>query len=191
MALEIPEFAGTAWDEITLGGVHFGGLAAVSGDAFKRKIDARRAAGQDGARIVDRGYDLVDLTITLTAWEPEHAAQLQRLVALLAPRGTRGRGLAVEVQHPALAFAGISRIYVTGASLPSPSGGTLTWTIKASEFRDPPPARQGRAATRTAQAAPQTSTATDLDPRLQQVIAQNPIPAPSQAGAAAPPARGG
>lgn len=191
MALEIPEYSQGAWDQIQIGGVVFGGLAAVSGDAFRRKVDARRAAGQDGARIVDQGYDLVDLTITLTAWEPEHADQLQRLVALLAPRGARGRGLAVDVHHPALAFAGISRIYVTGASLPTPSGGTLTWTIKATEFRDPPPARQRRSVTRGASAASQTTAPNDLDPRLQQVISQNPIPAPSQSGAAAAPARGG
>ena len=61
-ALVIPhEAGGEAWDTLTLGGVRFGGLAVVSGDAFKKKIDKRRAAGADGARIVDKGFDLVEL----------------------------------------------------------------------------------------------------------------------------------
>lgn len=189
MALEIPEYARASWDQITLGGVAFGGLAAVSGDAFKRKIDARRAPGSDGARLVDKGYDLVDLTITLTAWEPEHALQIQRLVQLLAPRGQRGRGLAVNVSHPALAFAGITRVYVQSASIPSPNNGMLTWTIKCSEYRDPPPARARRNVTQTAAPAPQGNVANDLDPRLSQIFSANPIPAPSQSGAAAAPRR--
>ena len=51
--LAIPhEPGGDAWDTLTLGGVRFDGVAVVSGDAFKKKIDKRRAAGADGARIV-------------------------------------------------------------------------------------------------------------------------------------------
>ena len=54
--LAIPhEAGGDAWDTLTLGGIRFDGVAVVSGDAFKKKIDKRRAAGADGARIVDKG----------------------------------------------------------------------------------------------------------------------------------------
>ena len=51
--LAIPhEPGGDAWDTLTLGGVRFDGVAVVSGDAFKKKIDKRRAAGADGARAI-------------------------------------------------------------------------------------------------------------------------------------------
>lgn len=176
------EPGGEAWDALTLGGLRFTGVTTVTGDAFKKKLDRRRAAGSDGARIVDKGYDLVDLTLTLTGWLPEHAAQMESLVSLVAPRGGSGRGLALDVSYPSLAFAGITQVYVTGATLPVPQDGKVVWTIRATEYRDPPP----RNATRRARPAPQGEAASDLDPRIAAAFRNNPIPAPSASGAANP-----
>lgn len=182
--LAIPhEAGGAAWDTITIGGQVFGGTVAVTGDAFKKKIDKRRAAGADGARIVDRGYDLVEVTITLTGWLPEHAAQIESLLSLVAPRGgAAGRGRALDVAYVSLAAVGITQIYVTGATLPVADEGKIAWTIRATEYRDPGPVNR----TRRAQPAAQVSDRSDLDPRIADAFRNNPIPRPSASGASAP-----
>ena len=182
--LVIPhEAGGEAWDTLTLGGVRFGGLAVVSGDAFKKKIDKRRAAGADGARIVDKGFDLVEITLTLTAWLPEHAAQIESLALLVAPRGgPTSRRRALDVSYPSLAFAGITQVYVTGATLPVADEGKVTWTIRATEYREPP----RRNATTRATPPVQTSDRADLDPEIAATFRNNPIPTPSSSGAAGP-----
>ena len=183
--LTMPHEAGgaEAWDRMTLGGQVFTGIATVSGDAFKKKIDKRKAAGSDGARIVDKGFDLVDLTLTLVGWLPEHAAQIESLLALIAPRGgARGRGRALDVSYASLAAAGITQVYVTGATLPVADEGKVTWTIRATEYRDPGPTNR----TRRAVPAAQTSDGSDLDPQIAAAFRNNPIPRPSASGAAAP-----
>lgn len=183
-ALVIPhEAGGEAWDTLTLGGVRFGGLAVVSGDAFKKKIDKRRAAGADGARIVDKGFDLVEITLTLTAWLPEHAAQIESLALLVAPRGgPPSRRRALDVAYPSLAFAGITQVYVTGATLPVADDGKVTWTIRATEYREPP----ARNTTTRATPPAQTSDRADIDPEIAATFRNNPIPSPSTSGAAGP-----
>ena len=164
--LTMPHEAGgaEAWDRLTLGGQVFTGLATVTGDAFKKKIDKRKAAGSDGARIVDKGFDLL---------------------ALIAPRGgARGRGRALDVSYASLAAAGITQVYVTGATLPVADEGKVTWTIRATEYRDPGPSATNR--TRRAQPAAQTSDRADIDPQIAAAFRNNPIPRPSASGAAAP-----
>ena len=183
--LTMPHEAGgaEAWDRLTLGGQVFTGLATVTGDAFKKKIDKRKAAGSDGARIVDKGFDLVDLTLTLVGWLPEHAVQIESLLALIAPRGgARGRGRALDVSYASLAAAGITQVYVTGATLPVADEGKVTWTIRATEYRDPGPTNR----TRRAVPAAQTSDRADIDPQIAAAFRNNPIPRPSASGAAAP-----
>ena len=183
--LTMPHEAGgaEAWDRLTLGGQVFTGLATVTGDAFKKKIDKRRAAGSDGARIVDKGFDLVELTMTLVGWLPEHAVQNESLLALIAPRGgARGRGRALDVSYASLAAAGITQVYVTGATLPVADEGKVTWTIRATEYRDPGPTNR----TRRAVPAAQTSDRADIDPQIAAAFRNNPIPRPSASGAAAP-----
>lgn len=176
------EAHGDSWDEITIGGLRFSGVASVSGDSFKKKIDKRKAAGADGARIVDKGFDLVEFTITLTGWLPEHAQEMESLASIVAPRGGRESRHAIDVDHPSLLFAGIVQMYVTGATLPVPQDGKLVWTIRATEFRDPP----RRNTTRRATPAPQGNIASDIDPEIATVYRNNPIPAPSASGAANP-----
>lgn len=182
--LVIPhEAGGEAWDTLTLGGVRFGGVCVVSGDAFKKKIDKRRAAGADGARIVDKGFDLVEITLTLTAWLPEHVEQIESLALLVAPRGgPTSRRRALDVAYPSLAFAGITQVYVTGATLPVADDGKVTWTIRATEYREPPPRNTTTRATPPAQ----TSDRADIDPEIAATFRNNPIPTPSASGAASP-----
>lgn len=179
------DVGGEAWDQITLGGIRFSGLASVSGDAFKKRTDRRHAAGSDGARIVDRGFDLVDLTVTLVAWTAAQGEELLSVYRLVAPRsGATTQRRALDVEYPSLAFAGITQVYVTSATLPAPDGGKLTVTLKCTEYHEPP--RTPRDVTTQARPAPQTQGQSDLDPRFEQTLRANPIPAPSASGASAP-----
>ena len=183
--LTMPHEAGgaEAWDRLTLGGQVFTGLATVTGDAFKKKIDKRKAAGSDGARIVDKGFDLVELTMTLVGWLPEHATQIESLLALVAPRGgARGRGRALDVSYASLAAVGITQVYGTGATLPVADDGKVTWTIRATEYREPP----ARNTTTRATPPAQTSDRADIDPEIAATFRNNPIPTPSSSGAAGP-----
>ena len=177
------ELGGTAWDTITLGGLTFTGLVEVSGDGFKKKLDRRRSAGADGARIVDKGFDLVDITFTLTAWEPEHAQQLERLIGLVAPRGgnlTRRRAL--DVVYPSLAALGITQVYATSGDLPKPDEGKLVWTLKLTEYREP----LARSTTTAPRPQPQSADV-PIDRDINGAFDRNPLPtAPSASGASSP-----
>lgn len=174
----------SAWDRITLGGIAFGGLAEVDGDALKRRITRHRASGSNGSRLTDRGLDTVEVTIRLIAWTDEHAEELDRLRDILVPRTrpTRGR-VAVAVSHPALAWAGITQLYASEVSLPKPDGGRLVVTVKAHEYKEPP----ARAASATRRPSPASQDA-QVAPGVQALYSANPIPAPSASGAASPPA---
>lgn len=177
------ELGGAAWDAITLGGVLFTGLVEVSGEGFKKKLDKRRAAGADGARIVDKGFDLVDVDITFTAWEPEHLDALDRLISVVAPRGgalTRRRAL--DVAYPSLAALQITQLYAVSGDLPQAEDGKLVWKVRFTEYREP----AARTTTHTPAAQAQTA-----DPQIDADIAgafdRNPLPtAPSTTGAADP-----
>lgn len=101
-----------AWDTLVIGGVTFRGQHQWSGTVLKRKLDRRHAAGRDGARLRDKGYDVAELELTLKCTTAEHWDDLCALVALLFPRGVDStRRLAHACGHPALALAGIHEVY--------------------------------------------------------------------------------
>jgi len=141
-----------AWDTLDVGGVTFSGWFKFSGTALKRKLDRRHAPGRDGARVRDKGYDLAELTLTLRCIEPEHWRELEALVALLFPRSAdASRRDAHDCHHPALALAGITRVYATEMEVPDPDDkGAVNVTIKLVEHRDLP----RRNVSRTPRAAP-------------------------------------
>jgi len=172
-----------AWDTITLGGVRFTGLVEVDGDGFKKKLDRRRSAGADGARIVDKGFDLVDVTATFTAWEPQHVVELERLIAVVAPRGgDLARRRALDVEYPSLAAMGITQVYATSGALPKADDGKITWSVRFTEYREPP----ARNATRAPRPQPQAADV-PIDRDINGAFERNPLPtAPSASGLASP-----
>lgn len=170
-----------AYEGITLGGTRFTGGATVQGFARKKKLDRRRAPGADGAHIRDRGYDLVEGTIVLRGWLEEHQTQMDAIEAeTMPPPGSDAtRRNAVDVLHPKLSRSGITQLYVTEAEYdPYPDGegstGDFTLTLKAVEYRPPPP----RNVTRTPAAAADAGDA-GIDPGVRDVFNANPIPEPS------------
>lgn len=161
-----------AWDTLTIGGLTFTGTFEWGGDLLKRKIDRRGAAGRDGARVRDKGYDLAELTLTLRWWTSEQWDRYGDIVTLLFPRGADARRRnAHAVAHPLLALAGITEVYATGADVPRQTSPTL-WeaTIKLVEYRQPPP----RNTSRTPRAAP-----ADLGANRTAFTSTEPTPAPT------------
>lgn len=145
-----------AWDELTLGGVRFTGGFEFSGDVLVRKLDRRHAAGRDGARIRDRGYDLAKIRLTLRCWEREHFDELEAIVRLLFPRSAdTTRRAAYSLPHPALALAGIAEVYAERMSTLTQSSPTL-WTteIDLVEYRPPAQGAAARSRSRTVQQRP-------------------------------------
>lgn len=126
-----------AWDALTIGGVQFSGGFEFTGTLLKRKLDSRHAAGRDGARIRDRGYDLAEIRLALRLWEPTHFEELEALVRLLFPRGADvTRRAAYACAHPALALAGITEVYAKSMeAVTQTSPGLWTTTLDLVEYR--------------------------------------------------------
>jgi hypothetical protein len=143
-----------SWDQLTIGGQRFRGTFHWGGDLIKRKLDHRHAAGRDGARVRDKGYDLAELDLTLTITTDDEWSDFVALVALVFPRAaTPTTRNAHGCAHPELALAGITEIYGTSMGPPTQASPTK-WevTLKFVEYRAVAQAR--RNVSRTPQAAP-------------------------------------
>lgn len=176
------------WDEPKIAGVKWTGGFKLSGDLLKRKLDSRHAAGRDGARIRDRGYDLAELTLTLTLFETEHFTQLAQIVGSLFPRSSEtSRRLAWPVVHPALAFAGVTEVYgkTLGAIEGPDEKGVYTIAVEVVEYR-PEAQRTAAHRPRAAAAAPDIGANTTAFDR---VVERPPPAAPSAQPATAAPTR--
>jgi len=103
-----------AWDTVVLGGVILPGLARVEvtkGPA--RKTDTRSAAGSNGARLREKGLELVEATITLTLWTEAHWQEWERHSVALSRRVRTGlRRTAMDIAHPKLAALECFAVYV-------------------------------------------------------------------------------
>jgi len=182
-ALVAPWVDGDAWNRFILGGVTFTGEVDVDGDAVKKKLDKRRRGGADGGTVVDRGRDIRDFTVKLTAFDDEHLQQLERLRIVADPSATARRN-ALAVTHPAFAFAGVAQVYVEKVSLPKPGRELgIEVTLKLVEFREPTAPRTNR--TRR----PESAAGGDVDPVLAregEQLTGREVPAPSTTTAVQP-----
>ncbi len=130
---------GQAWDLITLGGITFSGVAAVTG-AAERKVEVKRQNGYDGAILKDAGYLPARLTITLTLGTAEAFEDLKRLLGVVHPRKRGGIRNPVSIEHPAPNMIGIQTIYVTSVGMPTISGpgGLTALAMQAIEWSPAP-----------------------------------------------------
>lgn len=142
-----------AWDELVIGGLRFRGTFRWGGDLIKRKLDHRHAAGRDGARVRDKGYDLAELDLTLTMIDNDQWQDMLAIVALVFPRSaTPTARNAHGCTHPQLALAGISEIYGTAVGpVTEPSPTKFEIVLKFVEYR---PEAQRRNVSRAPRAAP-------------------------------------
>lgn len=137
MTVPSPFDSPDAWDTLAIGGSAFSGTFEWGGDLIKRKLDHRHAAGRDGARVRDKGYDLAELDLTLTVINTAQWNDLVALVAVVFPRAATATARnALPCTHPALALAGITKIYGTAMGPLTQSAPTKwTTTMKFVEYR--------------------------------------------------------
>lgn len=185
MALPFPgDPGGDAWDEITIAGLRFDGVAEVTGAKRLLRVDQRNARGSRGASLSIHGRKLAEPKIELKAWTAEQLAQIETIIERAFPSTRTSRHDAVTVDHPALAFHGITQLLVTEVDGPETDDKNLvTCTLSCVEFH-PPPTRPATASRRPAAA---TEAPTDIDPRIDAVNRANPIPTPPSEGAATRP----
>ena len=145
-----------SWDTLVLGGARFRGTFEWGGDLIKRKLDRRHAAGRDGARVRDKGYDLAEVDLKLTITTTDEWNDMLALVALVFPRSaTPTARNAHACAHPMLTLAGIAELY--GVSMGPPTQASATrWeiTLKFVEYRAAAQANTSR----TPRAVPPGST---------------------------------
>lgn len=173
---------GEAWDHIVIAGIRFTGIVTIDGEGMKKRIARRRGApGANGARLVDRGQEPAEMTITFKCWLSEHRDQLVRINDAVGPRTLQRATAAdaIEIAHPALAFFGITQVYAERQGFPKPDGHYLTQEIKLLEYRPPPP--RAPSVTHAPAPAPESPT---VDPRIEAILRANPVDA-----SATPPSR--
>ena len=155
-ALPFPQDDHSAWSYVVLNGAYF-----VCGNDFPeakkgRKLDSKSAPGSDGGRIIDKGYDLAKVSITLKLWTREHFATWNAVAAELAPRPGRRRNV-VQAVHPALAALDIENIVVENIESPKHPGKGL-FIIKLTALEYHPSTRANH--------APPTTTVTRQPPAI-------------------------
>lgn len=149
------------YDRLAIAGVVFTGKVDLdAGTLLKKKSDHRRARGRNGGRTVNTGWDLVEFSVTLTAFDEDTLAQLQDVLRRV------GRGAvatqdtaALAVAHPYLTAVGITQATLDEAGfVPVSAGGTMGLRLKLKEFRPPTQTPGARAPT----AAPQSRTVSSV-----------------------------
>lgn len=153
------------YDRFGIAGVTFVGAVDLdAGALLKKKSDHRRARGRNGGRSVSTGWDLVEFTVTLSAWEETGFATLQEILRRV------GRGAvatqdtaALRVSHPYLGAVGIEQVTVEGAGfVPVQGGGRFGLKLSLKEWRAPTQAPGARAPVAATQATTGRPPAKDI-----------------------------
>lgn len=133
--------SGADWETVTINGTQWAGLAKVSGAGIGRKLDVKSPGGSDGARIRDKGYEPGRFEITFTLWTEAHLQALGALIPAIHPRRAGRERPAVDVYHPALLLAGITRAVVEKVGILQQGSTVGTWELKVSliEYQQPTP----------------------------------------------------
>lgn len=127
------------WDEVQLGGDKLPGLCVIDDGEIGRKLDLRKSPGTDGGRIVDKGYDLGKLKISVTIWTAEQFSAWETLLPKILPRRKLTDRQPLEIVHPAINEIGIDAVYIVKIS-PLKNGsvwGSKTSVIECIEFNPP------------------------------------------------------
>ena len=154
-----------SWDRITLAGLAFSGLAQVDKAERSRKVDKPSAPGADGVRLRIKGREVAEPEITLVGWTDEHLAEMRRIADAVHPLGRGERHNAVAVEHPRLAFHGITKLFVTKVSGPEVGDDRrVTLTLKTIEWRPPAGGNATRRPTAPSRPVPLAYTGLDSAP---------------------------
>lgn len=129
-----------AFDRLTIAGVtHEGPVELDASALLKKKSDHRRSRGRNGGRTVSTGWDLVEFSVTVVAWDDASMATLEEIIrrvgrGAVAAQDTR----ALSVSHPYLAAVGISQVTLQSLGfVPVQAGGKLGLKLSLKEWRAP------------------------------------------------------
>jgi len=129
------------WDTLIIGGEVWPGVPTVTVEAT-RAVDLQKKKGDDGANLVDQGYEPAKVTLTLRLWMQDQWDELQRLLPTVHPRRKGGIRTPVDIVHPATQLVGVRQIYITKIGSPTADKGVLTIVLDAVEwFPQPKPAK--------------------------------------------------
>lgn len=159
-----------SYDRFAIAGIVYEGPVELDASALlKKKSDHRRARGRNGGRTVSTGWDLVDFSVTLVAWDAAGVAVLEDVLrrvgrGALATQDQR----ALSVSHPYLDAVGISQVTLESLGfVPVQAGGKLGLKLSLKEWRAPaqtPGARAPAAAAQEQAAPPSFDDATGIAP---------------------------
>lgn len=132
-----------AWDRPVFGegrqALTMPGISRVKGKGVA-KLDRKSAPGSSGATVTYLGADPIEVEITTIIWEKSHLQELERVLALLAPRPAKGVPAPVRVSHPKLQMFGVSKLFVSEIGLLEESSsvrGAQEITIRFVQFLPP------------------------------------------------------
>lgn len=141
MNIPFPQTDPIAWDNVIVAGRPLPCLREYPKAAPGRKLDSKSAAGSSGGTIVDKGYDLAKVTVSVSLWTPEHFRIWGALLEVIQPRAGRRRD-AVAIYHPALAALGISSVVVEKISSIEHSGTSGIFKAGFESIQYNPPMRR-------------------------------------------------
>ena len=148
MNILFPQSDTVAWDYVIVADRALPCLREYPKAKPGRKLDAKSAPGSSGGRIVDKGYDLAKVSVTVSLWTQEHFATWGALLDVIQPRAGRRRD-AVSIYHPALEAVGIASIVVESISSIEHSGtaGIYRAGFEAIQYQPAPRSRRGETQT--------------------------------------------
>lgn len=163
MTTPFPKNNARAWDYIVIDGRRVPCLTDYPKTKRAKKTDAKSAFGRNGARVVDRGYGIAEVSVTVWLWTEEHFREWDAiLAAILPPAGTRQRN-AVAIEHPTLAQLAINQIIVKSVgSIDAKGKGLFSVAFEALEY-NPEAMRPRSRGNATQVPRAQFATATALD----------------------------
>lgn len=154
MNILFPKSDPVAWDNVIVADRALPCLREYPKAKPGRKLDAKSAPGSSGGRIVDKGYDLAKVSVTVFLWTEDHFRVWGELLEVIQPRAGRRRD-AVSIYHPALESVGVGSIVVESISSIEHSGTSGIYKAGFESVQYQPPARaSGRGDTQTPAAAP-------------------------------------
>lgn len=154
MNILFPKDDPVAWDYVIIADRALPCLREYPKARPGRKLDAKSAPGSSGGRIVDKGYDLAKVTVSVSLWTAEHFRLWGELLDVIQPRAGRRRD-AVSIYHPALESVGVSSVVVESISSIEHSGTAGIFRAGFEAIQYQPPAR-GANASRTGAGDTQT-----------------------------------
>jgi hypothetical protein len=151
----------TDWYRVILGGTELPGVCSVRSAGRQRRVDVANAPADEQSTLIDTGSTAAEVVITVTMWTTSHHARWERFAevardwfkaaeavnqANAAAGSEKKKPPAMDVQHPGLALAGITSLYLRQVSVlePGPVPGSMAATISAVEYdhRPKPKAKQ-------------------------------------------------